>query len=214
MTKIVLVQKLSESMALASCNDKMRQAPVWNSGKTKIEVATRDARIQVEMGREKWYKNSHSVWYTENKSRYIFERWSVSVETTGKKKRKAMKPPSYAPSKILLAVVQNLYDYASLASVQLHRSEGPSGSMYLQDPLRPFSASRALWADVSIDNLIAEPLWSFSCDFASTDMMVLASPSALTSSSPLSNVLSYSIKGPFEASHGIFMISDFISDKG
>jgi hypothetical protein len=64
------------------------------------------------------------------------------------------------------------------------------------------SASRALWADVSIDNLIAEHLWSFSCDFASTDMMVLASPAALTSSSPLSNVLSYSIKGPFEASHG------------
>ena len=83
-----------------------------------------------------------------------------------------MKPPS----KILLAVVQNLYDYASLASVQLHRSEGPSGSMCLQDPLRPFSTSRALWADVSIDNLIAEPLWSFSCDIASTDMMVLASP--------------------------------------
>jgi len=33
-------------------------------------------------------------------------------------------------------------------------------------------------------------------------MMALASPSALTSSSPLLNVLSCSIKGPFEASHG------------
>jgi hypothetical protein len=79
-----------------------------------------------------------------------------------------------------------------------------------------FLSIAVLWADVSIDNLIAEHLWSFSCDFASTDMMILASPAALiTSSSPLSNVLSYSIKGPFEASHGFlsFPISYLTRDK-
>ena len=51
---------------------------------------------------------------------YLHEMISMSLVDMmdkNKKKRKAMEPPSHAPSKILLIVVQNLYDFANLASV-------------------------------------------------------------------------------------------------
>jgi hypothetical protein len=94
---------------------------------------------KTKTSRRKKEKKSKTLSFSEGKERKITDTHSKSIASATrptvstrddqhwfktmdkkkkkKKKRNAMKPPSYAPSKILLVVVQNLYDFASLASV-------------------------------------------------------------------------------------------------
>ena len=118
--------------------------------------------------------------------REMISNWLEIMGNMIKKKNEMLHDeiPSYALSKILLVVVQNLCDFASLASVCYTGLWVPQVlCVSTVVPVIRLWASLLMRATVSVD-LITEHLRSSSCDFTINNTTVLAFPSALTSSSP------------------------------